>query len=71
MPGPTFTCTVEFTHEFTVEEIWADGDAPENPTVQDVLLKLAGTDDPKKIPANWGFDNEPLISMSYNVPLED
>lgn len=36
----TFTIRIEGQHLLTVDEIWPDGDAPENPTVSDVVARI-------------------------------
>jgi len=36
MAGPTFNFHIDIDIDLTIEEIWPDGDAPENPTVEDV-----------------------------------
>ena len=35
-----FTITLQGDHSLTVEEIWPDGDAPDNPTDADVVAVL-------------------------------
>lgn len=40
----TFTLTVEVSETLTYDEIWPDGDAPENPTTDDVLRAFYGED---------------------------
>ena len=37
----TFNFHIEADHNLTVDQIWPDGDAPPNPTIQDVLALVA------------------------------
>lgn len=36
----TFNITLKIESSLTVDEIWPDGDAPENPTKEDVLFEM-------------------------------
>ena len=46
--------------DLTIEEIWPDGDAPENPTTADVIAAMRKTSDlPERICRDW------------NLPIED
>ena len=38
-----FEFTLDFSETFFVDEIWPDGDAPENPTVDDVRKAIKRT----------------------------
>lgn len=38
--APTFDFTFSGAATLTVKEIWPDGDAPENPTVADVIARI-------------------------------
>ena len=38
----TFSIHIDIDETLTVDEIWPDGDAPENPTADDVRVKLFG-----------------------------
>jgi hypothetical protein len=39
-PPKTLCVTVTGDHVLTVDEVWPDGDAPENPTVEDVIAVM-------------------------------
>lgn len=41
MSRNSFMVTLEGDHALTVDQIWPDGDAPENPTSEDVEMVLA------------------------------
>lgn len=36
MKTRTFTFDITISHTFTIDELWPDGDAPENPTTRNV-----------------------------------
>lgn len=55
-PEPTFFFEVGDEGYLTVGEIWPDGDAPENPTVEDVIAQVKKEGSARKIASNWGFD---------------
>lgn len=39
-PAKSFQFEFDGDHYLTIEQIWPDGDAPENPTVDDVIAVL-------------------------------
>lgn len=39
-PKEKFTIQVESFNELCIDEIWPDGDAPENPTAEDVARRI-------------------------------
>lgn len=41
----TFTIHIEADYDLTVAEIWPDGDAPKNPTAEDVAEVMGRTND--------------------------
>lgn len=41
----------------TAEEIWPDGDAPENPTTDDVIEAIKASSSPYRFAGDWGFQN--------------
>ncbi len=44
------------TAALTVEEIWPDGDAPENPTVDDVLAQVRKAGSLWQLASEWNLD---------------
>lgn len=42
----------------TVDEIWPNGDAPENPTRDDVIAQIAKEGNPRSFARNWNCDIE-------------
>lgn len=41
---------------FSVDEIWPDGDAPENPTVEDVIEVIRQSRGPSRFISDWSID---------------
>lgn len=39
----------------SVEDIWPDGDAPENPTTQDVAVRIAESGWPERFLTEWNM----------------
>jgi hypothetical protein len=54
-PPATFTITVGDEGVLTVDEIWPDGDAPENPTVDDVIAVVRKSGSGRTFASDWGF----------------
>lgn len=53
----TFSIELEFQENFTIEQIWPDGDAPESPTTQDVIDRInAGNWSVSSFVREWGLD---------------
>jgi len=50
-----FGVAIEGYYEFAVEEVWPDGDAPDNPTPEDVrnVMQDAGTKN--RVLDDWGL----------------
>lgn len=53
----TFFIEVGDEAHLTVDEIWPDGDAPENPTREDVIEKIRATESRFSFASNWGFED--------------
>lgn len=53
----SWTFTLEGAHDLTVEEIWPDGDAPENPTLADVIavVQKHGNGGPLRLARDWNL----------------
>lgn len=43
--------------EMTVDEVWPDGDAPENPTAKDVAIKMRRTGTVASLLSEWNLDS--------------
>ena len=55
-----FTITIESTVTLLADEIWPDGDAPENPTEQDVRDLVAAHGGPVRVLRDWSLADEDL-----------
>ena len=42
--------------DLTAAEIWPDGDAPENPTVDDVIAEMRKSGSLSRLASDWNFD---------------
>lgn len=57
MPETTFHFEWGGTADLTIAEVWPDGDAPENPTVDDVIVALRSRGDYiEAMGRDWEFD---------------
>jgi hypothetical protein len=53
----TFTIEINISESFTVDDIWPDGDAPENPTADDVrALFLKKAHNVHQTCTDWGLE---------------
>lgn len=55
MSERTFYIEVSDSATLTVDEIWPDGDAPENPTVDDVIERIKASSLRHQFALDWGF----------------
>jgi hypothetical protein len=60
----SFTIELPFDATLTEAEIWPDGDAPENPTVEDVKAVLKDCGPPMRVINDWG-----LMPMSWEFEV--
>jgi hypothetical protein len=51
-----FSIELDATLDLSISEIWPDGDAPENPTVADVVAVLEKHGSVTSVLSDWGFD---------------
>lgn len=67
MPQTTFTFEFSGAVTLSVDEIWPDGDAPENPTLQDVLKQINETGNfgssVSILLNDWGLEEHLLITI--------
>ena len=52
-----FTLSFEIDETFTVDELWPDGDAPEDPTVDDVENLIAACGGVEGVLRDWDLIN--------------
>lgn len=55
MSSTTFTLEFVVSSELTLDELWPDGDAPDDPTEEDVK-RLVEDQDPLRIASEWNLD---------------
>lgn len=55
---PTFYFEWGGSADLTVEEIWPDGNAPENPTVDDVIAEMQRCRSVRTLCRDWNLDVE-------------
>ena len=64
----TFSVWVEGpTFELTIEEVWPDGDAPENPTDQDVVEAMKNYGSPGMVIRDWALDDGLKICVNSDT----
>lgn len=51
-----FRVCYSMTETLTVDEIWPDGDAPENPTADDVRARIDADGDILSVIDSWNLD---------------
>jgi hypothetical protein len=51
-----FSVQIVGDHYLTVDEIWPDGDAPENPTAADVLAVMRSCGPKSRLVHDWNLD---------------
>lgn len=61
-----FTISINGEVELTPEEIWPDGDAPENPTVEDVLEQMQKSGTKENFMSSWNLGDDIDITVSGN-----
>jgi hypothetical protein len=53
----TFRISISIDEYFTKEELWPDGDAPENPTAKDIVELIRKCGGVKRIIEDWNLDD--------------
>ena len=53
-----FNFTIDSIQWLAVADIWPDGDAPENPTVDDVLAVIAASGGMRQVLHDWNLDDD-------------
>lgn len=59
-----FAIVIEVCEQLTEDELWPDGDAPDNPTVSDVRKLIDENGGPEAIIGDW---NLPLRFNVYEI----
>jgi hypothetical protein len=52
-----FNITIETTVNLSAKEVWPDGDAPENPTAQDVADKMVASGGTNHVIKEWNLQD--------------
>jgi len=64
-PKPvTFCFDITINETLAVEQIWPDGGAPENPTVDDVIKVLQECGGPQRVDEDWDLLNDIALDIS-------
>ena len=61
-----FSIELDASLDLSIQEIWPDGDAPDNPTVDDVLKVLSNHGSVGTVLGDWGFSPEWRV---YKMPM--
>lgn len=64
MSKPMFHFSITHYSSLSVEEIWPDGDAPENPTVDDVLKVIEKYGGKMRVLSDWNLDADLDLDVS-------
>lgn len=62
----TFLFHLEVEHELTLDQIWPDGDAPENPTIEDVKAVVEGYGTKQRVYEDWILTDDLTLTI-YGV----
>lgn len=62
----TFTFDLGATIDFDLEDIWCDGDAPENPTAEDVAKVIKECGGLRRVIQDWDLDRDLVLHISGN-----
>ena len=71
LPKPMFHFSISYDVSYSVEEIWPDGDAPENPTLDDVLAVIKKDGGKRAILNDWSMTEDLGLSVSDGKTTKD
>ncbi len=63
-PKKVFHFSLSADVDLEIDQIWPDGDAPENPTVDDVLKVIAACGGAHEILRDWDLDQDLDLTIS-------
>ena len=66
-----FNFSIQADINLTVEQIWPDGDAPENPTVDDVLAVIKHNGGKDRILRDWSLMDDLDLTVSDGKDRKD
>ena len=58
MTEKLFAVEIDGVINLSVDEIWPDGDAPENPTTEDVVQRMRDYGDARDLTCDWDLPYE-------------
>ena len=64
MAKPMFTFETASSTTLDLDAIWPDGDAPENPTAEDVAKVIAACGGLRAVLRDWDLDDEITLTIS-------
>ncbi len=70
-PKKSFGFSISAELSLDVEEIWPDGDWPENPTVDDVLKVIAQCGGKYRVLSDWDLANDLDLMVSDDKSAKD
>jgi hypothetical protein len=64
LPKPVFNFSINYDVTYSVEEIWPDGDAPESPTLDDVMAVIVKCGGKRRVLEDWSMTNDLELTVS-------
>ena len=58
-----FYVTISADFELSVEDVWPDGDAPENPTADDVAQVMRDGGSCRTVLRDWNLDDDYVVAV--------
>lgn len=58
-----FRITITSDNVLTLDELWPDGDAPENPTADDVRARIRQHGGAREVLRDWNLDDELTLDV--------
>ena len=62
-----FTVVIDGNFELDIEQVWPDGDAPENPTVEDVAAVMRKCGGRFSVLNDWNLEPRVLVYKGYGA----
>ena len=66
-----FAISMDVYAIMTVDEIWPDGDAPENPTCEQVAARIAESGSPMRWLEDWNMVDDTGVSVQCGADLSE
>lgn len=71
LPKPMFHFSISYDVSYSVEEIWPDGDAPANPTLDDVMAVIVKCGGKRRVLDEWSMTDDLDLSVSDGKTSKD